>query len=145
MVMFGPSAAALIRKLEKLNISVQSALVPLIFLQVCLAPADAEVIFSLTSSREPPVSLVPHTSAQGLIECVWGRCVCAAVEAGFFYFLLFPHKCCIFLLLFFENTHGCTCLCTFSHFVSSCGTNTTTGAHLFAWRETGAWPWQKTC
>lgn len=48
----------------------------LISLQVCLTAAVAGVIFSHASSREPPLSPMPHTSAQGLNEGVWLVLVC---------------------------------------------------------------------
>lgn len=79
------------------------------------AAADARVIFSHTGSREPPASLMPHTSAQGLNEGVWSAlvcesvCVCACLcmcEKGGVLLFLFPHECCIFYLR--THMHGCT-------------------------------------
>lgn len=119
-------------QLEKFNIFIPSVLVSLIFLQVCLTPAEPEVIFSLTSSREPPISLALHTCAQGLIEgvysvqmCLVCVCVCVSVKGGFFYYLSFLINVAFFWGEFATNTHmhGCTHLCTYSHFVSSCATN----------------------
>lgn len=50
MFNISPTVTAMITKLKKSNLSVLFVPVPLIFPQVCLAPADAGFIFSLTSS-----------------------------------------------------------------------------------------------
>lgn len=108
----------IIRELEKFNIPSCLSL-PFIFLQVCLTPADTELIFSFAASRETPVSLVAYTPAQGLIEGVCSvqmylLCVCVCFFLSFLMNVAFFSK-------FATNTHmhGCT----HSQIVSSCATN----------------------
>lgn len=104
-----PTVTFFITKQAKVNICGLRVLGPLIFLQVCLTPADTEVIFSLTSSREPPVSLVPYTSAQGLIEGVClpqMRPACASVKGSFFYFLSFLINLAFFWRICHKHSHA---------------------------------------
>lgn len=108
---------------RKLNIFIPSVLVLLISLQVCLTAADARAIFSCRSSREPPVSLMPHISPEFKWGCVFGAgvpvecvcgCMCEKEGGGGLLFLSFLMNV---AFLSFRSCHRCMHGCTRLEFI----------------------------